>query len=181
MTIAKGRSVPGQRWIEGWLDSPRAVPIFLLLFVAVWTLFQTISYLPTSLHPDVVEVYGWSQHPAPGYQKHPPLGAMMAGAWFTLLPTSDWAAHLLAMTNAALALFFVDLIARRYLSGDKRLMVLLLLMLTPLYQFLSARFASNQVLLSTWPLAVYCFIRAFESRGVLWSLAAGAGAALAML
>lgn len=181
MTIAIGRSVPGQRWIEGWLDSPRAVPILLLLFVAVWTLFQTISYLPTSLHPDVVEVYGWGQHPAPGYYKHPPLGGVIAGAWFTLFPTSDWAAYLLAMTNAALALFFVDLITRRYLSGDKRLMVLLLLMLTPLYQFLSAKFASNQTLLPTWPLAVYCFIRAYESRGVLWSLAAGACAALAML
>ena len=85
------------------------------------------------------------------------------------------------MTNAALSLFFVDLIARRYLSGDKRLLVLLLLMLTPFYQFHSVRFASNQTLLPTWPLAVYCFIRAYESRAALWGAAAGASAALAML
>ena len=91
-------------------------------------------------HPDVVEVYGWGQHPAPGYQKHPPLGGLVAGAWFTAFPTSDWAAYLLAMANAALALFFVDLIARRYVSGDKRLMVLLLLMFTPLYQFVQKDF-----------------------------------------
>lgn len=181
MTAAIDRSLPGQRWIGAWLDSPRAVPIFLTLFVAIWTLFQMISYLPTSLHPDVVEVYGWGQHPAPGYYKHPPLGGLMAGAWFTVFPARDWAAYLLAMTNGALSLFFVDLIARRYLDRDKRLMVLLLLMLTPFYQFLSVRFASNQTLLPTWPLAVYCFIRAFESRGALWGLAAGACAALAML
>jgi 4-amino-4-deoxy-L-arabinose transferase-like glycosyltransferase len=181
MTDASSRSLPGRHWIEAWFDSPLAVPILLTLFVVVWTLFQTISFLPASLHPDVVEVYGWGQHPAAGYYKHPPLGGLMTGAWFAVFPAADWAAQLLAMTNAALSLFFVDLIARRYLSGDKRLLVLLLLMLTPFYQFHSVRFASNQTLLPTWPLAVYCFIRAYESRAALWGAAAGASAALAML
>ena len=32
------------------------------------------------------------------------LGAWMAGAWFTIFPPTDWAFHLLAMTNAALGL-----------------------------------------------------------------------------
>ena len=181
MTNAGSLTVPGQRWIEAWYDSPWAVPICLGLFVLVWTAFQVISYAPVDLHPDIVEVYGWGGHPAPGYYKHPPLGGLMAGAWFTVFPARDWAVYLLAMTNAALSLYFVDLIARRYLDRDKRLMVLLLLMLTPFYQFHSVRFASNQTLLPTWPLAVYCFIRAYESRGALWGAAAGASAALAML
>lgn len=171
----------GQRWIETWYNSSLAVPILLGLFVAVWTVFQVISYAAVDLHPDIVEVYGWGQHLAPGYYKHPPLGGLMAGGWFAIFPERDWAAYLLAMSNAALSLYFVDLIARRYLPRDKRLMVLLLLMLTPFYQFLSVRFASNQTLLPTWPLAVYCFIRAYESRGVVWGAAAGASAALAML
>ena len=85
------------------------------------------------------------------------------------------------MVNAAVALFAIDRIARRYLSGDKRLLVLLLLLLTPFYQFQAQRFASNQTLLSTWPIATYCFLRAFETRGLAWSAAAGATAALAML
>ena len=94
MTAASSRSLPGRYWIEVWFDSPLAVPILLTLFVAVWTLFQTISYLPTSLHPDVVEVYAWGQHPAAGYYKHPPLGGLMTGAWFAIFPAADWAAHL---------------------------------------------------------------------------------------
>lgn len=173
--------VPGRRWIEAWFDSPWAVPILLGLFVAVWTVFQAVSYAAVDLHPDIVEVYAWGRHPAPGYYKHPPLGGLMAGAWFSVFPAYDWAAYLLAMSNAALALYVVDLIARRYLDRDKRLLVLLLLLLTPFYQFLSVRFASNQTLLLMWPLAVYCFIRAYESRGALWGAAAGASAALAML
>ena len=181
MTNAQSLSVPGRRWIEAWFDSAYAVPILLGLFVLVWTLFQIITFAPADLHPDIVEVYGWGQHPAAGYYKHPPLGGLMAGAWFAVFPASDWAAYLLAMSNAGLSLYFIDLIARRYLDRDKRLMVLLLLLLTPFYQFHSVRFASNQTLLPTWPLAVYCFIRAYESRGALWGAAAGAAAALAML
>ena len=180
-TVARRTFVPARRLFDAWFDSPYAVPILLVVFVLAWTVFQVISFAPFDLHPDVVEVFGWGRHPAAGYYKHPPLGGLMSGAWFAIFPVADWSAHLMAMVNAGLSLTIVDLIARRYLSGEKRLMVLLLLMLTPFYQFHSVRFASNQTLLPTWPLAVYCFIRAFESRGILWAAAAGATAALAML
>jgi len=133
------------------------------------------------LHADLTELYAWTYHLSAGYYKQPPLAALMATAWFSVFPVTDWSFHLLAMTNAAIALFAIDLIARRYLTGDKRLFVLLFLLLTPFYQFHSQRFGTNQVLLSTWPIAVYCFLRAFETRGVLWSAAAGVAAALAML
>jgi len=98
-----------------------------------------------------------------------------------VFPVADWSFHLLAMLNAAVALYAVDCIARRYLNGDRRLLALLLLLFTPFYQFHGQRFGSNQMLLSTWPIATYCFLRAFESRGVVWAAAAGATAALAML
>src|SRR5258708_6676332 len=52
---------------------------------------------------------------------------------------------------------------------------------TPFYQFMSQRFGADQTLLSTWPIATYCFLRAFETRGLAWSAGAGAAAALAML
>ncbi|MGC2517953.1 MAG: glycosyltransferase family 39 protein, partial [Burkholderiales bacterium] len=106
---------------------------------------------------------------------------LIATGWFTIFPPADWSFELLAMANSAIALFAVYLIARRYLNGDKRLLALLLLLLTPFYQFHSQRFSTNQTLLSTWPIATYCFLRAFESRGLAWSAAAGVTAALAML
>ena len=153
----------------------------LVLFVVAWTAFQTLSYAPVALHADLTEIFVWSQHPAASYYKHPPLGALMAYGWFLVFPIADWSFHLLAMVNAAVGLFFTDLVARRYLDRDKRIFVLLFLMMTPFYQFHGQRFASNQTLLSTWPIATYCFLRAFESRGVVWSIAAGTAAAPAML
>jgi 4-amino-4-deoxy-L-arabinose transferase-like glycosyltransferase len=169
------------RAINGWFDAPqRAVWIFLGLFVAVWTSFQVVSYAPIALHPDLVEAFAWSRYLAPGY-KHPPLTALVVAAWFSVFPPTDWAFHLLAMVNAAVALFAIDLIARRYVDGDKRLLVLLLLLLTPFYQFHAQRFSTNQTLLSTWPIATYCFLRSFQTRTLLWSIAAGIAAAVAML
>ena len=92
----------------------------------------------------------------------------MAAAWFSVFPPTDWTFHLLAMANAAAGLFATDRIARTYLDGDKRIAVLLLLLLTPFYQFFGQRFGANQTLLSTWPIATYCFLRAFETRGLAW-------------
>ena len=137
----------------------------LILFIAAWTAFQSLSFSSVGVHPDLTEIFGWSMHPQASYFKHPPLAALMVRGWFTVFPAADWSFHLLAMTNAAVGLFFVDLIARRYLDRDRRIFVLLFLLMTPFYQFHGQRFASNQALLSTWPIAVYCFLRSFEHRG----------------
>jgi 4-amino-4-deoxy-L-arabinose transferase-like glycosyltransferase len=172
------------RSIDAWFDlenNGRAVGILLLLFVLTWTAFHVVSYAFVDLHPDIVEIYAWSRHPSAGYYKHPPLGSLIAANWFTIFPAADWSFHLLAMVNAAVALFAIDRIARLHVSGDKRLLVLLLLLLTPFYQFHGQRFGANQVLLTTWPIATYCFLRAFKTRGIVWSAAAGAAAGLAML
>ena len=170
--------------IDAWFDleSDRsAVALLLALFVLLWTAFQIVSRASVDLNPDLVEVYAWSLHPSAGYYKHPPLAALIAAAWFAIFPAADWSFDLLAMLNSALALFAIHAIARLYLPADKALLVLLLLLLTPFYQFHAQRFASNQTLLSTWPIATYCFLRAFHGRGPGWSVAAGATAGLAML
>jgi 4-amino-4-deoxy-L-arabinose transferase-like glycosyltransferase len=178
-----GLAASFERLIARWSEhkGERAVLVLLGVFVVAWTIFHTVTYAAIGLHPDLTEVYDWGRHPLAGYYKHPPLSALVTAVWFSIFPVADWAFNLLALLNAALGLYFADLIARRYVTGDKRLVVLLLLMLTPFYQFFSQKFNANTILLSTWPLAVYCFLRAFESRTVMWSLAAGAAAALAML
>jgi 4-amino-4-deoxy-L-arabinose transferase-like glycosyltransferase len=105
----------------------------------------------------------------------------IARAWTSVFPLTDWSFQLLTMTNSAIALWSVDLISRRFVRGDKRVIVLLLLMLLPTYQFHAQRFNANSVLLAIWPLATYCFLRSFETRHVVWAAAAGATAAIAML
>lgn len=182
-------SSPSQRPIWGravrhWLDGVErgwAIPLFLALFVAVWVAALAMAYSNAGLHPDVLETWSLGRDPAWGSSKHPPLMGWVAWAWTLVFPLTDWSFQLLAMVNAAVALWFVDLIARRFVSGDKRVMVLLLLLLLPAYQFHAQRFNANSVLLAVWPLTIYCFLRSYETRSIGWAIASGATAALAML
>jgi 4-amino-4-deoxy-L-arabinose transferase-like glycosyltransferase len=149
--------------------------------VICWGAYQVVSNGSIGLHSDFCELYAWSRHLSAGYSKHPPLGAFIVRAWFMVFPASDWAFRLLSVVYSALGLFAVYLIARHALAPGRRLPAVLLLLLTPFYQFLTDRFGANQTLLLAWPLATFCFLRAFETRAIAWSIAAGAAAALAML
>jgi 4-amino-4-deoxy-L-arabinose transferase-like glycosyltransferase len=171
---------PFLAWLDG-IEKGWGIPVLIVGFAAAWMLFLTIAYLSGDLHPDVLEAWAVGQSFAWGNAKHPPLMGWVAHAWTLVFPLTDWSFRLLAMINAALALWAVDLIACRFVRGDKRAVVLLLLMLLPAYQFHAQRFNANTVLLALWPLATYCFLRSFETRQIKWAAAAGALAAIAML
>ncbi|WP_375142236.1 glycosyltransferase family 39 protein [Bradyrhizobium sp. CCGB12] len=171
---------PFLNWLDG-VEAGWAVPLLIACFVAIWTLYLVVAYAGGGLHPDTLEAWTLGRHFAWGYHKHPPLMGWVAAAWTFVFPLSDWSLQLMAMTNAGLALFFVDLVARQFVTGHKRVLVLLLLMLTPAYQFHAQRFNANAVLLATWPLATWCFLRAFETRAASWAIAVGCTTALAMV
>jgi 4-amino-4-deoxy-L-arabinose transferase-like glycosyltransferase len=171
---------PFERWLDG-VESGWAIPVFLIILVAAWMLFQVLVYQGADLHPDVLEAWTIEREFAWGNAKHPPLMGWLARGWSDVFPLTDWSFYLLAMVNAAAALFAVDLISRRFMRGDGRAIVLLLLLLLPAYQFHASRFNANSVLLATWPLATYFFLRSFETHAISWAAAAGAAAALAML
>src|SRR3954467_3787442 len=142
---------------------------------------MVLAYFDGDLHSDILEAWTLGRSMDWGNAKPPPLMGWVARAWTTVFPLTNWSLNLMALANAAVGLWFVDLISRRFVHGDKRFIVLLLLMLTPIYQFHAQRFNANSVLLATWPLATYCFLRAFETRTMRWAVAAGVTAAIAML
>jgi len=171
---------PFLRWLDG-VEAGWGIPLLLIGFVVIWQVFLAIAYYDGDLHPDVLETWSYGRSIEWGYIKHPPLMGWVARAWTSIFPLTNWSFQLLALTNAAFALWAVDLISRRFVRGDKRMFVLLLLMLLPAYQLHAQRFNANTVLLATWPLATYFFLRSFETRQLGWAIAAGATAALAML
>lgn len=171
---------PFLAWLDG-IEKGWAIPLLIVAFAAAWWLFLIIAYQSGDLHADALETWSLGREFAWGNAKHPPLMGWVAWVWTQVVPLTDWSFQLLSMINAAVALFAVDLITRRFVRGDARAVVLMLLMLTPVYQFYAQRFNANTVLLAIWPLATYCHLRSFETRAAGWSIAAGALAALAML
>src|SRR5258706_9172528 len=171
---------PFLSWLDG-IEAGWAVPLLLVGFAAVWLAFLIIAYLGGDLHPDVLETWTLGRTLEWGYSKHPPLMGWVARTWTSVFPLTNWSFQLMALTNAALAVWSVDLISRRFVRGDKRMVVLLLLLLLPIYQFRAQPFNAHAVLLAAWALASYSFLRSFETREIRWAVAAGATAALAML
>ena len=171
---------PFLKWLDA-IDAGWGVPMLLIAFVTIWMVFLKVAYLSGDLHPDVLETWTLGRSFEWGNPKHPPLMGWIAHTWTSLFPLTDWSFQLLSMTNSAIALWSVDLISRRFVRGDKRVVVLLLLMLLPTYQFHAQRFNANTALLAIWPLATYCFLRSFESRDLVWAAASGATAAITML
>src|SRR6267143_1674845 len=158
-------------WMDG-VEAGWAIPLLLAGFVAIWLAFLTIAYIGGDLHSDVLETWTLGRSIEWGYSKHPPLMGWVAHAWTSVFPLTNWSFQLMALANAALALWAVDLISRRFVAGDKRMIVLLMLMLLPIYQFHAQRFNANAVLLAVWPIATYCFLRSFETREIRWAIAA---------
>jgi hypothetical protein len=148
---ARWRS-PFLSWLDG-IEPGWSIPLLLVIFVAVWMAFLVIAYLCGDLHPDVLETWTLGRTFDWGNSKHPPLMGWVARAWTSVFPLTNWSFQLMALTNSALALWAVDLISRHFVRGDKRVVVLLLLMLLPTYQFHAQRFNANAVLLAVWPIA----------------------------
>jgi 4-amino-4-deoxy-L-arabinose transferase-like glycosyltransferase len=171
---------PFSIWMDG-IEQGWAIPLLIVGFVALWMIYLMVAYSGGDLHQDVLETWSLGRSFDWGSSKHPPLMGWAARAWTSVFPLTNWSFQLLALTNSAVALWAIDLISRRFVRGDKRMIVLLLLMLLPIYQLHAQRFNANAVLLSSWPLATYCFLRSFETRNIGWAVAAGATAALAML
>lgn len=167
-------------WLDG-IEKGWGVPLLLACFVAVWTTYLAIAYWGSGLHPDVLETWTLGRWLEWGYPKHPPLMGWIARGWTSLFPLTDWSLQLMAMVNAAVALWVIDRIAARFVAGEKRVVIQLLLMLLPVYQFHAQRFNANSVLLAIWPIAMYCFLRSFEERSLRWAAATGVSTALAML
>jgi hypothetical protein len=160
------------------LGDPRRA---LLVYVGGFSAAMLIGHAGGDLHADILEAYAWGKELQLGYAKHPPFWAWVAHGWFSIFPTSDWAAYLLSGSNAAIGLACTYLIALRLVSERQAMATLLCLMATPVYFCLANRFNANTVLLSLWPATTLFAMRAQASDRIADGVMAGILAAACVL
>ncbi len=159
----------------------RVVPILLVAYVLLWTVYAAIAKGSQDVHFDMAEAVVWSREVILGTPKHPPLSAWLAGAWFGVFPRQDWAFYLLAMTSVGVALWFAWRLMLRYLSDDKLAVGLVLLTLVPFFNFQALKYNANSVMIPLWAFATWAFVRSFQTRRIGWAALAGVAAAAVML
>jgi len=160
---------------------PRTAAALLAVYALLWWGYALVAKSTQSIHFDMGEVFAWSTELAYGYPKHPPFPAWVAAAWFAVFPCADWAYYLLATTSVSVALWFIWLIATRFVAGEKRALALVLLAFAPIFNLQPLKFNSNALLIPVWAGATYLFLRSYSSRTLLAGALAGVGAAVAML
>ena len=148
------------RFVEALFDAiadPRRgelwMPLVLLGYVAVWTLYATIAKSSQDIHPDMAEMAAWSERLASGARrKHPPLGSWLLRGWF---PASFRARTLglLSVRGASSGGRAVDRLAdfpALYVTAGKCVVGISLLTLVPFYNLHALKFNANAVLTPLW-------------------------------
>ena len=159
----------------------RAVFLTLAAYAVLWALYGFIAKSSQGLHYDMTEVIAWSRDLSPGYLKHPPLAAALVRVWFTIFPVNEFSYYVFAMTMPALTLWIAWRLSADYLSLEKRVAGLALLMLIPFFNFHALKFNVNTVLMPVWAATTWWFLVSFRRRDALYAALAGVGAALCMM
>lgn len=154
------------------------------IHVLAWVVAHGIADTNLDSYADMLENYAWGQNWAWGSAKHPPLFAWVTGAWFVVFPTTDMAYHLLSYLNVAIGLLGVYRLAQAIDRHDLALPAVILLSMAFPYSTLAVKFNANAILLSVWPWVAVAWVHSIQKTGrsgLLWSMALGVLAALAML
>jgi len=157
------------------------LPALLLAYVVAMTIFAAFVRNWAPMHADSTEMLAWGRDFALGYSKHPPLGAWVAGAWFAVMPCTNWSFNLLGTLVAATGLAGVWKIAGLYLDPRAQRLAMLPLMLTPAFTTWVFKYNANSILLGVWPWAAYFFLRMLNTRDLGAAVLAGVFCALSML
>jgi hypothetical protein len=159
----------------------RTMLVLLVAYCVVWTLYGIVAKGSQDVHFDMGEMVAWSREVSWGTVKHPPLGAWLVGAWFSVFPLADASYYLFAMVLASASLWFAWMAAAPYLSGDRRVAGIALMTLVPFFNFHALKFNANTVMMPLWGLVTWAFLRSFETKKPAWAAFAGVAAAAAML
>ena len=159
----------------------RTMALVLAGYCGLWTLYGAIAKGSQDIHFDMGEMVAWSREAGWGTPKHPPFGAWLVRAWFTLFPRADWAYYLFAMALTGVALWIAWKISQRYLDADKCIVGIALLTLVPFFNFHALKFNANTVMMPLWAATTALFLRSFETRHAGIAVLAGIAAAAAML
>ena len=162
------------------LRRDRTAAACIIGFIAAWTLYALLAKGSQDVHQDVGELVGWSREPGLGYN-HPPLSVWIVTIWFAIFPRADWAAHLLAATNAGATLWICWKLFGDWLDETKRVVALAMLALVPLYTFQALVYNANSAMLPVWAAATLFFLRAWRDRRPADAALAGASAGASML
>ena len=130
--------------------------IFLLIHLVVWTLIPSVTN--NNLPLDTIEALAWGSNLDWGFDKHPPMSAVMVEIIYQIFGSNDWAYYFLSQICIILSFFVVYKLSEEFLK-NKLLCLISVLLLEGIYfyNFTTPEFNVNVCLIPFWSLTVYYF------------------------
>ena len=89
--------------------------IFLLTHLVVWTLIPSVTN--NNLPLDTIEALAWGSNLDWGFDKHPPMSAVMVEIIYQIFGSNDWAYYLLSQICIILSFFVVYKLSEEFLKN----------------------------------------------------------------
>ena len=136
--------------------------IFLLFHLLVWTLVPTLSNVNLPL--DTIEALAWGSNLEWGFNKHPPLSAILVEFIYLIFGSQDWSYYLLSQICVIIAFIFVWKFSEE-IFDDKIYSLISLFLLEGIYfyNFTTPEFNVNVCQLPFWALTVYYFWKSLNN------------------
>ena len=127
--------------------------VFLLTHLVVWTAIPTVTN--NNLPLDTIEALAWGSNLDWGFNKHPPMSAVMVEIFYQIFGSNDWAYYFLSQIFIILSFFVVYKLSEEFFK-NKLLCLISVLLLEGIffYNFTTPEFNVNVCLIPVWSLTV---------------------------
>ena len=127
---------------------------FLLTHLAIWTLIPSLTN--DNLPLDTIEALAWGSNLDWGFNKHPPLSALIVKLFYQIFGSQDWAYYFLSQLFVVTAFYFVFKLSKEILNTEKYALIsVLLLEGIYFYNFTTPEFNVNVCMMPFWAMASY--------------------------
>jgi len=137
--------------------------IFLIIHLILWTLIPSLTN--NNLPLDTIEALAWGSNLDWGYNKHPPMSALMVEIFYSIFGSNDWAYYFLSQILIIFSFFIVFKFSKEILNNEKLALIsVLLLEGIYFYNFTTPEFNVNVCQIPFWVLTVYYSWKVFNQK-----------------
>ena len=139
--------------------------IFVTIHLVIWTLVPTLTN--NNLPLDTIEALAWGSNLDWGFNKHPPMSALLVEIFYQIFGAQDWAYYLLSQICVIISFFVVFKLAEEFFE-NKVFCLLSVLLLEGIYfyNFTTPEFNVNVCLMPFWALSILFLWRGFKDNKI---------------
>ncbi len=139
--------------------------IFVIAHLIFWTLIPSLTN--QNLPLDTIEHLAWGSNLDWGYNKHPPMVAIVLEIFYQIFGSQDWAYYFLSQIFVIISFFFIYKFSKEIFNNNLLSLFSVLLMESIyFYNFTTPEFNVNVCELPFWSLTVYFSWKIYNSKEI---------------